>query len=46
MRLCAKRGGRRVGIRDLSGAETFGTAAARNAIGSQQVINKRIAEIQ
>ena len=46
MRLCAKKEGRRAGIRGLSTAETFGTAAVRNAIGSQQVINKRITEIQ
>lgn len=35
-----------LGFRDWSRAETFGTAAARNAIGSQQVINKRITDIQ
>lgn len=46
MRLCAKKGGRRAGIRDLSRAEIFGTAAVRNAPGSQQVVNKRTAEIQ
>lgn len=33
-------------IGDLRASETFGTAAVRNATGSQQVINKRIAEIQ
>lgn len=43
--MCSE-GGKRAGIGDLRASETSGTAAGRNAIGSQQVINKRIAEIQ